>query len=240
MQRWNRLYKSSRAQPPACWPAKIKPQGHTISVSDIWFVASHMGKLTTREASVTCMEKGAVVLDSGERLECDIFVPCIGFERNTSLCRDLTGYSEVCASNYLDKHLIYLADAEIDDNAFNSFFGSSVLEYAKFYTNVFIEGLKRESELGHLLWGSGVARVDINKRAWSQYISTAHKLFDHDPAIKQLARNQVDYRTAHFLGSLPPAAYEAANRQEWEDIHTLLNGGKPVPKDKQLPYYMDF
>jgi len=240
MQRWNRLYRSSGAQPPACWPGKIKPQGHTISVSDIWFVAHHMGKLTTQAATIDSLDSNAVVLDSGERLPCDILVPCIGFERNTSLCRDLTGYSQVCGSNYLDKHLIYLADAEIDDNAFNSFFGSSVLEYAKFYTNVYIEGLRREEQLGHLLWGSEVERVDIDKRAWSQYIRTAHRLFKHDATIKRLAREQVDRRTDHFMASLAPPAYEASNRQEWEDIHATLNGGVPVPKAKQLPYYLDF
>lgn len=239
MQRWRRLYAASGANPPACWPRKVKPQGHTISVSDIWFVAHHMGKLSTRTAAIVGMEKGAVILDSGERLEADILVPCIGFERNTSLCHQLTGYSEVCASNYLDKHLIYLADAEIDDNAFNSLFGSSVLEYAKFYTNVYIEGLQREAQLGDMLWGPEVPRVDINKRTWSQYITTAHQLFAADPTIKHLARQQVDARTAHFMASLPPPAYEAANRQEWEDIHTLCNSGVPVPRDKQLPYYLD-
>ena len=44
---------------------------------------------------------------------------------------------------------MYLADAEIDADAFNYFFGSSVLEYAKFYTNVFVEGLERPDELGN-------------------------------------------------------------------------------------------
>merc|ERR1711985_97495 len=39
--------------------------------------------------------------------------------------------------NYLDEHVMYLADAYIDDDAFNSFFGSSVLEMAKFYIMVF-------------------------------------------------------------------------------------------------------
>ena len=147
---------------------------------------------------------------------------------------------QVCASNYLDKHLIYLADAEIDDNAFNSFFGSSVLEYAKFYTNVYIEGLRREEALGPLLWGPEVERVDIGKRAWSQYIRTANRLFAADRTIKRLAREQVDRRTAHFMATLPPAAYEAANRQEWADIHALLNGGVPVPPEQQLPYFLDY
>ena len=73
----------------------------------------------------------------------DVVVGCIGFERNTTFCEQLTGRDAIMHSNYLDKNMIYLADAEIDESAFNSFFGSSVLEYAKFYTNVFVEGLER-------------------------------------------------------------------------------------------------
>ena len=39
-------------------------------------------------------------------------------------------------TNYMDKHMMYLADAEIDHGAFNSFFGSSVLQMAVFFTEV--------------------------------------------------------------------------------------------------------
>jgi thioredoxin reductase len=239
MQRWNRLYAASGAQPPACWPGKIKPEGHTISVSDIWFVAHKMGKLSTHVGTISGLEGGDVVMEDGGRLSADVLIPCIGFLRNTALAESLTGIHQVATSNYLDKHLIYLADAEIDDGAFNFFFGSSVLEYAKFYTSVFIEGLRREGELGHLLWGDTVKRVPLSKRVWSQYIATARRLCQADPRISTIARAQVDARTAHFMATLPPPAYEASNRQEWEDMHTTLNGGVPVPKEKQLPYFLD-
>merc|ERR1719462_802381 len=116
-------------------------------------------------STVAAFSDNAVILGSGERIEADVFIPCIGFERNTDLCQDLTGCQEVCQTNYLDKHMMYLADAEIDDDAFNSFFGSSVLEYAKFFIEVFI----REDEIGEMLWGSDVPRFDITKRKWSQY-----------------------------------------------------------------------
>ena len=59
-------------------------------------------------------------------------IACVGFTRNTTLCEKLTGVSEVMETNYLAPNLMYLADAEIDADAFNYFFGSSVLEYAKF------------------------------------------------------------------------------------------------------------
>ena len=42
---WSELYRLSGATAPECWPARVTPEGHTISVSDMWFVAHHMGKL---------------------------------------------------------------------------------------------------------------------------------------------------------------------------------------------------
>jgi len=240
IQRWRRLYMASKATPPACWPKKVKPTGHTISVSDIWFVAHWMNKVTTKVSTVAAFSDNAVILGSGERVEADIFVPCIGFERNTDLCQDLTGCEEVCQTNYLDKHMMYLADAEIDDDAFNSFFGSSVLEYAKFFIEVYIQGLDREDEVGDLLWGSEVPRHPITERKWSQYIAASLRITKADTKIGEIARSQINRRTERMMKHLPPQAYEAANRQEWSDLHTFLNNGVPVPIEKQLPYFKDF
>jgi len=239
MQRWRRLYMASKATPPACWPSKVKPTGHTISVSDIFFIAHWMEKVTTKVGTVAGLSDNAVILGSGEKIDADIFVPCIGFERNTDLCGDLTGCQEVCETNYLDKHMMYLADAEIDDDAFNSFFGSSVLEYAKFFIEVYIQGLNREDEIGEMLWGSDVPRFDITKRKWSQYIRASLRITKADEKMMKIARSQIDRRTERMMKHLPPQAYEAANRQEWKDIHTFLNNGVPVPVHKQLPYFKD-
>jgi methionine synthase II (cobalamin-independent) len=135
--------------------------------------------------------------------------------------------------------MMYLADAEIDEGAFNSFFGSSVLEYGKFFSNVFVEGLKRGDELGERLWGSETVSVPISQRKWNQYISSAFKLIDSDAAISEHAREQVDRRTKHFWRTLPPQSFVAVNKKEWEELHQRLNGGVPVPKEKQLPYFFE-
>ena len=46
--RWKQLYEASGCQVPECWPKQVKHDGHTISVSDIWFIAHHMKKLSTK------------------------------------------------------------------------------------------------------------------------------------------------------------------------------------------------
>ena len=109
LQAWRKLYKESTATAPSCWPGKIKHDGHTISVSDVWFIGHHLGKMSTLVGHLDHLEEGRVHLSDGTTLEADVVVGCIGFERNTTFCEQLTGRTVVRHSNYLDKNMMYLA-----------------------------------------------------------------------------------------------------------------------------------
>ena len=237
--RWKQLYERSSCTVPECWPKQVKHDGHTISVSDIWFVAHFMKKLRTAVGEIQHLVKDGVMLSSGDFLPCDVVVGCIGFERSSFLCEKLTDRSQVRTTNYLDKDMMYLADAEIDEGAFNSFFGSSVLEYGKFFSHVFVEGLRRPEDLGESLWGRDTHSVSINQRKWNQYIAAAMKLIEEDETIAGHARHQVEERRKHFWRTLPPRSFLAVNKREWEELHHQLNGGVPVPKEQQLPYFFE-
>ena len=50
--RWKQLYESSSCTIPECWPKQVKHEGHTISVSDLWFVAHFLKKLRTAVGEV--------------------------------------------------------------------------------------------------------------------------------------------------------------------------------------------
>ena len=208
-------------------------------VSDVWWVAHHMGKLSTKVGEIASLAPGVVTLQDGSAIDCDLVVACVGFHRNTTVCERLTGTSQVMETNYLKPNLMYLADAEIDDGAFNSFFGSSVLEYAKFYAGVFAFGLGNCAEAGEALWGDQVPRNAIQDRKWSQYIGAAKRLVATFEHVADLAHTQVTDRTDHLWRSYPPQHYVHANQQEWVELHTRLNGGVPVPQDQQLPYFFD-
>mmetsp|Transcript_17321 Transcript_17321/g.59359 ORF Transcript_17321/g.59359 Transcript_17321/m.59359 type:complete len:1386 (-) Transcript_17321:194-4351(-) len=238
MRAWQKLYAKSGATLPECWPQRIKHDGHTISVSDVWWVAHHMGKLGTTLGEIADLSPGKVNLKDGSSIACDVVIACIGFHRNTTVCERVTGKSEVLETNYLAPNLMYLADAEIDDGAFNSFFGSSVLEYAKFYAGVFAFGLTN-ADAADDLWGAAIARYPIHDRKWSHYIAASRRLVAKHAHVAGLANKQVADRTEHLWGSYPPASYVAANKQEWVELHTRLNGGVAVPEADQLPYFFD-
>ncbi|KAJ8604901.1 hypothetical protein CTAYLR_004322 [Chrysophaeum taylorii] len=237
LRQWQRLYEASGARPPDTWPAKIKPDGHTISVSDVWWIGHHLKKLETKIGrKIARMEEDGARLDDGDFVPCDLVVACVGFERNARACERLTGVDTVTDTNFLAPKLMYLADAEIDDGAFNFFFGSSVLEYAKFYSNVFAKALG-DKALGEALWGPDVPTHPVDDRKWSHYIQAARRLIKAFPRVRDLARDQVDDRTLHFWNTFPPQSWLGTNKRDWHELHTRLNNGVPV--DNELPYFFD-
>jgi len=148
--------------------------------------------------TISGMDARGVFVSEERHIDADIVVNCVGFERNASLVPSLCDYREMTNINYIDKDFMYLADAYIDDDAFNSFFGSSVLEMAKFYLNVFLRFFD-SPEYEEMMQTDGVEKIDIESRAWSQYIAGAAALIARYDDLRQKAREQVDQRSKNFM-----------------------------------------
>ena len=129
---------------------------------------------------------------------------------------------------------MYLADAHIDDDAFNSLFGSSVLEMAKFYLDVFLFFFNNDDYYS-MLKTDGVETISIENRKWSHYIAGAKALMSRYPDIYEKAKEQVSHRTNNFMEAHDLETYIAANKREWIDTHSLL-AGKSVEPEDCLPY----
>ena len=237
MMLWKKLYDLSGATQPECWMGKIKHEGHTISVSDIWFIAHFLNKLSTVFGSVTGLYEQGVIVNHDRRVEADVVINCIGFHRNAPVVRKMCDYNEMYNNNYIDKDLMYLADAYIDDDVFNSFFGSSVLEMTKFYMDVFIDFFD-SPEFETMIQTDGIEKISIDDRRWSHYIAGAEALIKRFPRFYDAARRQIDERTDNFLEMHDLKTYVAANRREWFDLHRMLSG-RPMREDECLPYVFD-
>ena len=231
---WKKLYDRSGATQPECWMGKVKHDGHTISVSDIWFIGHYLKKLETITGTITGMSTGGVLVDDQHRIDADVVVVCVGFYRNASSITEITGYDTIYNTNYLDKDMMYIADAHIDDDAFNSFFGSSVLEMAKFYLDVYVYFFNNNG-FDAMADVDGIEKISIENRKWSDYITGAETLIKHYPDIHKSARKQVAERTRNFMEAHDLETYIAANKREWLDTHTLL-AGKPMREEDCLPY----
>jgi hypothetical protein len=231
---WKKLYDLSGATQPECWMGSIKHPGHTISVSDIWFIGHYLKKINTIVGNVTGMYEHGVIIDNKHQLDADIVLNCVGFNRNALNVKEICDYKEMYNTNYLDKDMVYLADAYIDDDAFNSFFGSSVLEMIKFYLDVYVYFFKND-DYETMIKSEGIETVSIEDRKWSHYIAGAAALMSHYPAIYETARKHVSQRTQNFMEAHDLETYIAANKREWIDTHSLL-AGKPMKAEDCLPY----
>ena len=237
MMYWKKLYQMSGATQPECWMGKIKHEGHTISVSDIWFIGHYMKKVETVQGEITGMTETGVVIGGQQHVNADVVVNCIGFQRNAPLVNALSGYHEMYNNNFVDKDFMYLADAFIDDDAFNSLFGSSVLEMVKFYMEVFVMFFDNP-DYDTMVKTEGIRKISVSSRAWSHYIEAAMALIRAFPAIRDMAAEQVDTRTKNFLEIHDMETFIAENKREWIDIHSML-AGKPMAERDCLPYIFE-
>ena len=237
MMLWKRLYESSGATEPECWMGKIKHTGHTISVSDLWFIAHFLGKMETVTGSVTALYDRGVIVNDSDRIEADIIVKCVGFHRNAVSVKSMCEYTEMYNNNYVDEDFIYLADAYIDDDAFNSFFGSSVLEMSKFYLDVYLEFFGK-SGFREMIKTEGIKKIDIEGRSWSHYIGGATALIRAYPRLYEIAAAQVQKRTSDFHRTHDLETYIDANKREWIDAHSSL-AGRPMREEECLPYVFE-
>lgn len=234
---WKKLYDLSGATQPECWMGKIKHTGHTISVSDIWFIAHYLKKITTVTGAVTDMDETGVMINGNQHINADIVVNCVGFHRNASIVKELCDYYDIYNANYLDKDFMYLADAFIDDDVFNSFFGSSVLEMTKFYMNVYARFFDNP-DFEDMIRKDGIEQIDIENRSWSHYITGATALIQAYPDLRDIAADQVAKRSEIFNKNYDLESYIAANKREWIDTHSLLSG-KTMNEDECLPYMFE-
>ena len=231
---WKKMYDQSGATQPECWPTKVKHDGHTISVSDIWFIGHYLKKIATITGNISGMTEKGVLIGDQHPIEADVVVNCVGFHRNASYVNKMSNHDKTHNINYLDRDFMYLADAYIDDDAFNSFFGSSVLEMVKFYMNVYIRFFDND-EYFNMIGSDGIETISIEDRKWSHYIAGASALIKQYPDIYEAARTQVSERTDNFLESHDLDTYIAANKREWIDMHSFL-AGKPMKPEACLPY----
>jgi hypothetical protein len=231
---WKKLYDQSGATQPECWMGKIKHDGHTISVSDIWFIGHYLKKLATIAGTITGMYEDGVIVDNRQRVDADVVVICVGFHRNALNVKEICDYKKMYNNNYVDKDLMYIADAYIDDDVFNSLFGSSVLEMAKFYMDVYVYFFNNDSYYS-MIESDGIETIPIEDRKWSHYIAGAAALMKHYPDIYEAAEKQVSDRTRNFIEAHDLETYIYANKREWMDTHALL-AGKPMKAEECLPY----
>ena len=238
---WAKTYQSSGAKPPECWkerPRLLKPDGHTVSTSDLFFVAHH-----TRVGATLLGEVGRVVSDGvitqdhgeapGSKISCAVLIKCVGFELNATN-EHILGKSEFSAIGVVDENLWYVAEPHIDAGAFSLPFGSSYLNQAQFQMKLMAHAFRTPScaqALFRLPRDSNVTRY-TSTEVFRAVTAAAHV----DPSVGDMLRDHVAETTRAFHASMPFDIYLDRNEVMWVEYHLLIYEKQGVKHTHYLPW----
>ena len=111
---WQRAYDLSGAARPECWAdGLLKPDGHTVSVSDLFFVAHHLGLVTTVVGEAARLTRHGVLTTDGAHLDAQVVVKCVGFE-TSGVASALIGAEAMRGFGLVDGNLWVQAEPHLD------------------------------------------------------------------------------------------------------------------------------
>jgi thioredoxin reductase len=119
---WQDCYTDAGLHHPSCWKeGLLKPNNHTISVSDIVFIASWHGMAALKVGEIARIQPDGMGVEckDGSTIECDIIIKCTGFHLNEDV-EKITGFSKMQPNGLLDFNLNYGAEPLLDGAQFGS------------------------------------------------------------------------------------------------------------------------
>ncbi|EGB04107.1 hypothetical protein AURANDRAFT_67485 [Aureococcus anophagefferens] len=89
---------------PECWQeGRISPDGHSVSVSDLWFLAHHYGLVATSLGEVSNVRSRDVITSGQVTILCDVIIKCTGYWKNEGAILDDTGgFQTPFGSSYVE------------------------------------------------------------------------------------------------------------------------------------------
>ncbi|CAJ1341995.1 unnamed protein product [Effrenium voratum] len=119
---WQKCYQDAGVRTPGCWAeGLLKPNNHTISVSDLAFIAGYHGLAELRVGEIARIRgdgRGVVLKDSSE-IDVDIIIKCTGFHLNDEV-PEVVGSSKMHPYGLIDYNLNYQAEPLLDWGQFGS------------------------------------------------------------------------------------------------------------------------
>jgi len=119
---WQKLYLEAGLPTPSCWAdGMLKPHNHTISVSDLAFVAGYHGLCDLKVGEIRGFRSDGqgVELTNGSRIDCNVVIKCCGFHLNDEVPK-VTGSSKMQPYGLIDFNLNYGAEPLLDWGQFGS------------------------------------------------------------------------------------------------------------------------
>ena len=235
---WFKTYHRSGAKVPECWrerPRLLKPDGHTVSTSDLFFVAHHMQVADTLLGEVERVVSDGVVTQSyGDApratIRCETIVKCVGFHTNDSNAKILD-QERFRGIGMVDQNLWFIAEPHLDAGTFSLPFGSSYLNQAQFMVKVAAKAF-RSPDLTRTL-------SDLPCDASVSHFTASdifRSIMSSDETVHRVLHEHVRQTTDRFHHTLPFSEYLDRNEAMWEEYHLLLHELHKTPVSPFLPW----
>jgi surfactin synthase thioesterase subunit len=173
---WSGLYSDSGAPQPACWKeGLLKPNGHTVSVSDLFFIGSSLGMASVQINEIKKFRNDGhgVIMKDGKSFDLDILVKCVGFHTVKEVSR-ISGYDKMYDHAFMDVNMSYIAEPLLDAGQFASPFGSSYAGGAMFYGKMYAKFYKDDKWQEELQAQLGERKCPTDE-AWATQLNEAGK-----------------------------------------------------------------
>jgi len=221
---WQRCYSDSTATQPECWKeGLIKPDGHTVSTSDLYFIAHRQNMMAVKLGEVGRLDANGIVTRSEQVVEAFAIIKCVGFELNEGN-EALLGRSRMTCAGRAATGVWLQIEAHLDSRFFNNPFGSSYLNFVSFNAELLVRHWK-DSLFGPSLQ---LPSVRINSVTASEMLHGLELLSNHDSSVKEMLRRHLEAVTFSFHDTLSPSAYVTENIRLWERCHAMLRPRKEI------------
>ena len=221
MQFWTELYDESGATRPECWREGLaKPDGHTVSVSDVYFVANRLRLMDVRLGEAAGLDEAGVVCKDGRRIDTSRIVKAMGYELNEGneciLGRCCTGGSGLVAAS-----LWLHVEPHLDGGIFNNLFATSGhMNVASFVGRQALRYWRTPGLAQRVL--QGVQRFRMNTLRASEMSGVHSVLESIDSELTTLARANIGELQANFFETMSLDEYITRHKLEWQRIHDEL------------------
>ena len=236
---WQQIYDLSGAARPDVWKAgMLKPDGHTVSVSDLFFVGHHFGMAATKVCTVERLrEEAAMVRDASsgrEWVPCDVLIKCVGFELQGSNA-ELVGAEYMRGFGLVARNLWVQVEPHLDEAFFRSPFGSSYLAMAQFTAKLSVL-CWQDPTIAPRLLAAVPANAPVNGVTSAHFNDALGAAADAVPEVAELLCAEVERVRSDFERSLAFDRYVEENARFWAQVHALLRPRASCNSDSQLPY----
>jgi hypothetical protein len=231
---WVKCYSACRAISPVCWrEGRLKPDGHGLSVGDMFFVGHHGERASTQIGRVDQLAEDGIFISEGHLHRAQILVKCVGFHMNLE-AEKLLGHSHTTADAGWRTNLMVLAEPYLDrDSHTDVLMGSTALSNTVLMARLFFQHWKGyESIGGH----SRLQQIRIDQVRASDGIREFRKLLA-DADMRYAVRSFHADVQSGFHASASPYTFLTRHRQEWKELHLLLD---PLHRQEDEAPYLFF